>query len=178
MEHLVAKWKIWYKSLDVNHDGKISIEDVEESRSKFTELHKILGDKAAKVKTDMEAWWKQYIFSHSTDAEVSEAQFVDSLTKKFNADKAAFDKEMTECFKKIFDVIDTNQDKSIQEDEFVLAFQAFGHENEPVLRKAFKLFDAKDEIPIGVIVNAWVQFVSCPDASKTDVIKKAFDDGL
>jgi len=31
-EYIVAKWKLWYKSLDVNHDGKISIEDVEESR--------------------------------------------------------------------------------------------------------------------------------------------------
>lgn len=31
-DFLVSKWKLWYKSLDVNHDGKISIEDVEESR--------------------------------------------------------------------------------------------------------------------------------------------------
>jgi len=31
-EFLVGKWKEWYKLLDVNHDGKISTEDVEESR--------------------------------------------------------------------------------------------------------------------------------------------------
>ena len=55
-DYLVKKWKAWYKSLDVNHDGKISFEDVEESRNKFTELHHLLGDKASSVKVDMEKW--------------------------------------------------------------------------------------------------------------------------
>ena len=29
-DYMIAKWKIWYKALDVNQDGKISIEDVNE----------------------------------------------------------------------------------------------------------------------------------------------------
>ncbi|KAJ8313956.1 hypothetical protein KUTeg_008517 [Tegillarca granosa] len=59
MDYLKGKWQTWYKSLDVNHDGTVSMEDVEESRNKFTELHHLLGDKAQGVKTDMEQWWKK-----------------------------------------------------------------------------------------------------------------------
>lgn len=39
MDYLTKKWKYWYSYLDVNKDGMISFDDVEECRKKFAELH-------------------------------------------------------------------------------------------------------------------------------------------
>lgn len=175
-EFLNSKWKVWYKSLDVNHDGKISIEDVEESRTKFTDLHKLGGDKSKGVHVDMQKWWDTYIFI-TPGAEVSEEDFLANLGGQHKKDKAAFVKTMTACFDMIFDVIDTNKDRSIDVNEFVYAFQAFGHENEDVLRKAFAMFkpSSNDDVPLRTVVNAWISFVTCEDSSQADIIKAAFE---
>jgi hypothetical protein len=178
MDYLTQKWKLWYKSLDVNHDGTISMADVEESRSKFTNLHHLLGDKADSVKSDMEKWWNKYILKNESK-EVSETDFISDLSGQFTKDKAAFVKEVSDCFNTIFDVIDTNKDRSIEADEFVIAFQAFGHENEQVVRKAFELMGPKDGlIPLRDIVNAWINFVTSDDANKPDPVKQAFESGF
>ncbi|XP_061193650.1 sarcoplasmic calcium-binding protein-like [Saccostrea echinata] len=176
MDYLTKKWKMWYKSLDVNHDGKISLEDVEESRNKFTELHHLLGDKADSVKTDMKNWWTTYILN-GKDQEISEDQFLSNLTAAYNKDKAAFKDHMQKCFDVMFDVIDTNKDRSIELNEFIFAFKAFGHENEELVTKAFKLFN-NELVPLRDIVTAWVQFVTEEDSSKRDVVREAFESGV
>lgn len=45
----MKKWKMWYNSMDVNHDGKVSVKDVQESENKFTNLHELVGEKANRV---------------------------------------------------------------------------------------------------------------------------------
>uniref|UniRef100_A0A8W8MDY5 EF-hand domain-containing protein n=1 Tax=Magallana gigas TaxID=29159 RepID=A0A8W8MDY5_MAGGI len=178
MEYLTQKWKMWYKSLDVNHDGKISMEDVEESRNKFTDLHHLLGDKAESVKNDMKKWWTTYILT-TENQEISEEQFLAYLGGLYNADKAAFRDRMQQCFDMMFDVIDTNKDRSIELDEFIFAWKAFGHENKDLVTKAFSLFDAKDGlVPLRDIVSAWVQFVTSDDSSKRDIVLEAFKTGV
>ncbi|XP_069111046.1 sarcoplasmic calcium-binding protein-like [Argopecten irradians] len=174
-DFLIAKWKIWYKSLDVNHDGKISFEDVEESRNKFTDLHNLVGEKSSGVKVDMEDWWNTYIFP-TKGAEISEEEFLKMLGDQYKADKAAFNAKMSDCFNKIFDVIDTNKDRSIDLDEFIYAFKAFGHENEDIVKKAFSLFNpTKNTVPLRTVVDSWIAFVTADEAGKDDIIKKAFE---
>ncbi|VDI71995.1 Hypothetical predicted protein [Mytilus galloprovincialis] len=178
MEFLNHKWKLWYKSLDVNHDGKISFADVEESRSKFAELHKLLGDKASGVKIDMEGWWIKYILQ-SKDREISLEQFLERCGSEYQADKAKYTAKMTECFNVLFDVIDTNKDRSIELSEYIIAFQAFGHENENLVRKSFELLNPKDGlIPLKDIVNSWIQFTTSDDPHKKDVVKESFEEGV
>ncbi|KAJ8314298.1 hypothetical protein KUTeg_008859 [Tegillarca granosa] len=106
-------------------------------------------------------------------------QFVQGLSDSYSKDKAAFNKEMSDCFNTIFDVIDTNKDRSISLEEFILAFKAFGHENEGIVTKAFQLLNPKDGlVPLRDIVNAWINFACESDSSKPDVIKQAFDSGF
>ena len=179
MDYLTKKWKIWYNSLDVNHDGKISFEDVEESRNKFTNLHELVGDKASGVKVDFEKWWNTYIFRSKKGQEISEAEFVQSLTDDYNKDPAAFKANMQKCFDEIFDVIDTNKDRSIELNEFIFAFKAFGHENEDLIRKAFSLYNAPGGlVPLRDIVSEWVKFVTEKDSNVKDIIMEAFSAGF
>ena len=177
-DYLISKWKIWYKSLDVNHDGKISIEDVEESRDKFSDLHKLDPAKAKLVKDNFGGWWNTYIFRGQT-GEISEDDFVKSLSNDYAKDKAAFRKNMEKCFDLFFDVIDTNKDRSISEDEFLIAFKAYGHEQVAADQKFFKAYCPADGlVPLRQIVDSWICFV-CDDAkpSAGEVVKSAFEAG-
>lgn len=177
-EFLISKWKIWYKSLDVNHDGKISREDVEESRSKFSELHHLTADQKKHVEESFEKWWNDYIF-RGKKGEISEQEFVDTLNNDFKADKKKFTATMQECFDTLFKVIDTNQDRSISEDEFLNAFKAYGHENVALDTKFFKAYKPVDGlVPMKDIVTSWVDFTTSDDASKPSVVKTAFESGV
>ncbi|XP_052800256.1 sarcoplasmic calcium-binding protein-like isoform X1 [Mya arenaria] len=177
---LVSKWKIWYNSLDVNHDGMISFEDVEESRNKFSELHNLDAKQKKDVIENFEKWWNQYIFRKRKGEEISEKEFLDMLNNDFKTDKAKFLSEMEACFKTLFNVIDTNQDRSISEDEFLIAFKAYGHENVALDTKFFKSYNPDKDglVPLMNIVNSWIQFTTSEDESKPDVVKAAFESGV
>ncbi|XP_062591107.1 sarcoplasmic calcium-binding protein-like [Saccostrea cucullata] len=175
MDYLTKKWKMWFKSLDVDHDGKISLQDVEESRNKFTDLHHLLGDKAETVRTDVESWWTTYILKG--EHQLTEGQFLSNLTTIYKQDKVDFKAHIQRCFEMIFDVIDTNKDCSIELKEFIFAFKAFGHENEDLVTKTFKRFD-KELVPLREMVAAWVQFVTDDDSSNRDIIYEVFQAGV
>ncbi|KAH3706228.1 sarcoplasmic calcium-binding protein-like isoform X3 [Dreissena polymorpha] len=177
-EFLVSKWKIWYKSLDVNHDGKITFADVEESRSKFSELHHLPEEQKKQVMKNLEQWWNEFIFRGKT-GEISESEFIKMLSKEFSADKAKFKKSMEKCFNILFDVIDTNKDRSISEDEFLIAFKAYGHENVALDTNFFKAYKPIDGlVPFKEIVNSWIEFATSEDKTKPDIVKTAFEAGV
>jgi len=177
-DYLVAKWKLWYKSLDVNHDGKISIEDVEESRSKFSDMHKLDAEKAKQVQENFTKWWNEFVFRGKT-GEIEESEFVSALNDDFTKDKAKFVEEMTRCFNVFFDVIDTNKDRSISEEEFLIAFKAYGHENVALDTKFFQAYNPKDGlVSLREIVDSWIDFVTGEDAAKGSIVKTAFESGV
>ncbi|XP_062619281.1 sarcoplasmic calcium-binding protein-like [Saccostrea cucullata] len=177
MDYLTMKWKYWYTYLDVNKDGKISMEDVEECRKKFTDLHKLAGEKAKNVNVDIEQWWNTYIFRAGAGKEISVDDFVSILSADYKKDKAGFKDSMQKCFEKVFDVIDMDKDRTIDLDEFVFAFRAFGHENEAVLKSVFDSYGQK-KVPMKKLVDSWVQFVCDEDKSKKDVLLEAFKKGM
>jgi len=177
-DYMVAKWKLWYKSLDVNHDGKISIEDVEESRSKFSDLHQLDSEKSKLVQDNFTKWWNDFVFRGKT-GEIEEAEFISALNTDYTADKAKFSEEMSKCFNVFFDVIDTNKDRSISEEEFLIAFKAYGHENVALDTKFFQAYKPVDGlVSLRQIVDSWIDFVVGEDASKGSIVKTAFESGV
>lgn len=177
-DYLIAKWKLWYISLDVNHDGKISIEDVEESRSKFSDLHHLDADKSQSVQDNFTQWWNEFVFRGKT-GEISLEEFISALNKDLAADKVKFVEEMTRCFNVFFDVIDTNKDRSISEEEFLIAFKAYGHENVALDTKFFKAYNPVDGlVSLRQIVDSWIDFVVGEDESKGSIVKSAFESGV
>jgi hypothetical protein len=86
---------------------------------------------------------------------------------------------MEKCFDTFFDVIDTNKDRSISEDEFLIAFKAYGHENVALDTKFFKAYNPEDGlVPLKDIVASWVDFACSEDSSKPNVVKTAFESGV
>lgn len=94
MDYLNKKWKIWYNFLDVNYDGKIFIEDVEEFRNKFINFYELVGDKVKGVQVNFEDWWNKYIFRIGVGKEILESEFVQQLMEFYKKDKVGFIKEM------------------------------------------------------------------------------------
>ena len=130
------------------------------------------------MNVDLEGWWNKYIFRGQT-GEIDEKQFIDVLNKDYTSDKAKFIATMTECFNNLFDVIDTNKDRSISEEEFLIAFKAYGHENVALDTKFFKAYKPeKDLVPLRQIVDSWIDFATSDNASKESVVKKAFEAGV
>jgi len=178
-DYLVSKWKIWYKSLDVNHDGKISYADVEDSRKQFTDLHKLDTDLKQKTNTNFDIWWDNFIFHGDKSVEISEEQFVADLNSQLKEGKDKFKEKMQACFNMFFDVIDTNQDRSISEDEFLIAFKAYGHENVALDTKFFNGYKPKEGlVPLKDIVTSWVTFATSENSSDDDIVKKNFEAGV
>ncbi|XP_052800266.1 sarcoplasmic calcium-binding protein-like isoform X2 [Mya arenaria] len=178
-EFLMTKWRLWYQSLDVNHDKVISLDDVEESRKKFSELHHLSAEEKESTMKSIEQWWEKYIFRGSSGQEITQEQFLNRLNAEFKSNKEKFIKDKRDCFSTILGVIDINHDKFIDQDEFVLCFRAYGHENltaDTDFFNAYKPVDGK--VPVKVIVDSWTDFLSSEDSSKESIEKKAFESGV
>lgn len=176
MDYLKSKWAIWFKSLDANHDNKISTEDMEISSKKFGDIKNMLGDK---VKDnggyDNTKWWNTYIFRKGPGVTLTLEEFQDALGESFQKDKAAFYQEMVRCFDDIASFVAENKDRPIEEQEFAFGFKVFGQEDSAQVGKAFQLFKAKKGQPtVQHIVDAWAQFIAEDDASKHDMVNEAF----
>jgi len=153
-------------------------------RTKFADFHDDLDEtRRQQVKDNFETWWKDYIFRKpniTKDEEISETQFVDVLNADYKKDKAAFKKKMDKCFNVFFDVIDTNKDRSISEDEFLIAFKAYGHENVALDTKFFKAYNPDKDglVPLHQIVTSWIDFTTNDDPKEKSVVKEAFEAGV
>jgi Ca2+-binding EF-hand superfamily protein len=172
---------MWYKFLDVNDDGKISLEDIKESSNQFIKLHHLLDNQADSVKMVMHKWWTTYMYTlpSANQEVVSQERFLDRLSASYTKDKAAFQAEMQKCFDNLFNFTDTNTDRSIELNEFIITFNAFGHKKEELVRRAFDLFDPFDGmVPLRDLVFAWVLFVTSEDSSKRDRVCEAFESGI
>lgn len=142
-------------------------------------MHKLDAEKSKQVQDNFTDWWKTYVF-RGKEGEISEAEFVTALSNDYSADKAKFKDQMQKCFDLFFDVIDTNKDRSISEDEFLIAFKAYGHENVALDTKFFQAYGPKDGlVSLREIVDSWVDFVTGEsDGGKGSIVKTAFESGV
>ena len=70
--------------------------------------------------------------------------------------------------------IDENEDKSLSETEFQTMLAAFGHPKlDAKFNHTFSTFGSKDGlVPIGVIVDNWVDFLTSTNESKAEIARK------
>lgn len=147
-------------------------------RSKFSEMHHLNDKQRATVESNFTQWWNDFVFRGRT-GEIEIDDFIAVLNKDYKADTVKFVAEMTKCFNIFFDVIDTNHDKDISLEEFLIAFKAYGHENVAKDETFFASYKPIDGVvSLSKIVESWIDFVTGEDDTKSgDIVKKAFEGG-
>ncbi|XP_060599524.1 sarcoplasmic calcium-binding protein-like [Ruditapes philippinarum] len=177
-DYLVSKWKMWFKCLDVKHDGKIAKADMDAADSTFVHLHHIEAEPRKVILKQLAEWWDEYIFHHKPGP-LSEQDFVDNLNRELQAGKEAFKQRMTVCMKTIFDILNISHEGSMTQNEFVIAFRSSAHENLKLDSDFFYSYNPVDgKVPVQKICDSWVQFTTCEDSSLKDVVKEAFEAGV
>ncbi|XP_061185878.1 sarcoplasmic calcium-binding protein-like [Saccostrea echinata] len=168
MDYLKSKWAVWFKSLDADKDNKLTIEDMQISAKKFEEIKKMLiGDNANENTLNNTKCWNTYIFRKGPGVTLSLEEFQAGLGESFQKDKAAFRQEMERCFGDIAAFVSDNNDRPIQEQEFVFGLKVFGQENLAQVANAYQLFKAtKGQPTVQHIVDAWAQFIADDDVTK------------
>lgn len=191
MKYLRSKWSVWFHTLDANHDGKISSEDMDKSVEKFEKirdqlrenapksqkLQDRLDDKKPEIEEFIKKWWNDYNFPKGPKKTMTEDEFVNSLAEAYQEDHAAFRKEMERCFEDIANFLTPDMTRNITENEFADGFKAFkfGQVDEEKIKEAYKLFKAAHEqLTVQLLVDAWVQFTADVDQSKQDIIMEIY----
>lgn len=152
-------------------NGKFVLEKtISYFRNKFADLHHLEADKKKKVLENFGTWWEKYIF-RGQKGDISQSDFLKQISADFQANKQKFHNDMKECISFIFEVIDTNRDRSISQEEFNIAFRAYGQDKIADDEKFFQAFNPKDGlVPLGVITDAWIDYVTNEDASKPNPV--------
>ena len=130
------------------------------------------------IKRDIRKWWNTYVFRTGLSRDFTEEEFLQDLTEKWTADKAAFKLEMHECFTLIFQTMNTNHDAFIQLNEFLYFYKAFGHTDTAAVTKAFHMYKTPNGIPINDIIQSWADFVSNDDRNQPDIVNETIKECL
>lgn len=122
--------------------------------------------------------WDDIVF-HGTPGPITEQAFVDAHNNAFKTDKAKFVENMQNCYTRLVDLIDISGEGSVTLQEMINAFKSIHHENIAIDKKFFESYNPVDgKIPSKIFVDSWVQFVTCEDSSKRDLVKEALDAGI
>lgn len=174
---LISKWKMWFKWLDINKDGKLDFKDMDAARKRFAELNNLKEDEKKTTMDVFKNWWDDFIFSGKD--ELSEKEFINSFNEQFKSNKDLFIDKMNRCFQVAFNLVDRNSEKLINEEEFIMGFRTSGHDNIELDKQFFKLYSPKDGlVSVGALVDSWVQFTTSEDTDKPDIVKTAFEMGV
>jgi Ca2+-binding EF-hand superfamily protein len=177
MDFLKKKWSYWFTTLDVNHDGVITREDVDSTLRDFPKVEGLSEAEAKLAIKRIEKWWNMYILKGRK--KISEPEFLKDLEKQYTHDKETFKSTYRACFYDITSVIDTDHTKSISLDNYVKAFKVWGHSNEMLLWKSFDLYKPDHGmIPIKEYSDDWANFITNDDPTKPDVVMETYKAGL
>ncbi|XP_045169697.2 sarcoplasmic calcium-binding protein-like [Mercenaria mercenaria] len=177
-DYLISKWRMWFKSLDVKHDGKIERTDENEVVVKFAHLHHLEAEKKKDIMKQLDTWWDEYVFRQGPGP-ISEQDFVDMQNDDFKADKEIFKQRMVTCMKTIFGIINISHDGLMTEQEFVIAFRSAGHENIKLDTDLFNAYGSVNgKVSVQKICDSWVHFTTCEDSSVKDIVKDAYEAGV
>ena len=81
-----------------------------------------------------------------------------NVTKAYEDDPEAFEKEIRAVYKDVFTLFDTNMDCLLEKDEFVRALHDNSHYDNISDIAYFNSFREPDGVPISQVLDAWIEF--------------------
>lgn len=122
--------------------------------------------------------WDDIVF-HGKPGPITEQEFVDAHNESFKADKGKFLVDMQNCYTRLVDLVAVSNKGSVNLQEMINALKSIHHENIAAGKQLFESYNPVDgNIPSKVLVDSWVQFTTCEDSSKRDILKEALEAGL
>lgn len=173
IEFLKEKWNVWYRTLDVNHDGVITRADVDYTLKQFLLVEGLSKSKGNVEAAKIGAWWEKYILKGNN--KITKADLLKDLEKGYTENKKNFIAKMKALCEDIICILDTDKTKMISLDNYVKAYKVYGHDNEALIRKAFELYKpSHGMVPIQEYIEDWLLFLTNDDPSKNDVVYETY----
>ena len=108
-------------------------------------------------------------------SEITEAEFVECQRKAFEADKEMFIKRMWENQELVCNLMDTDGDGMITEQDHIVMFKSTQHNDEAFDRRWFKAYDPVDgQITVNKLVELWASLLTSEDSSNPDLLVHLF----
>ncbi|VDI37128.1 Hypothetical predicted protein [Mytilus galloprovincialis] len=173
IEFLKEKWNVWYRTLDVNHDGVITRANVDYTLKQFSLVEGLSKSKGKVEAAKIESWWEKYILKGNN--KITNADLLKDLEKGYTDNKKNFIAKMKALCEDIIYILDTDKTKMISLDNYVKAYKVYGHDNEALIRKAFELYKpSHGMVPIQEYIEDWLLFLTNDDPSKNDVVYETY----
>ncbi|XP_052094789.1 sarcoplasmic calcium-binding protein-like [Mytilus californianus] len=177
IEFLQEKWNVWFRTLDVNHDGIITRADVDYTLKQFPLVEGLSKSEGKMEVAKIEAWWEKYIIKGNN--KITKADLLKDLEKEYTENKKNFVAKMKALCEDIFCILDTDKTKMISLDNYVKAYKVYGHDNEALLRKAFEFYNpSHGVVPLQEYIDDWLVFLTNDDPSKKDVVYETYKAGF
>jgi Ca2+-binding EF-hand superfamily protein len=148
-----------------------------QNRSRFSNLSHLSDDEKKTILNQFGKWWTECLLFGKS--ELTESDFIEVMSNKWESNSNVFVKMMYTCNDMIGNMVDTNNDGSITKEEFSVILKSGGHKNDPLDEKFFEDFHPIDgKVPIRVMTDSWVTFLTCEDSTKPDLVKSAIEFGV
>lgn len=119
------KLKTYFKRIDFDKDGAITVHDFESMADRFVESEKLDAARGADLKKKLVQVWDNYLKGVVSDGtKLTEPVFVDTVKKQLHSQKLK--EALAGPLPIFFSAVDANADGLIQADEFALFFQILG----------------------------------------------------
>ena len=91
--------------------------------------------------------------------------FIENWTEDYLADPDKFRQDMRDSIDIVYNLVDKDGDNRISLDEFSILCQAYGNNNNPMIKEMYEMFQKEfqiegDDIPVSLLKDAWVDFVT------------------
>ncbi|XP_060552288.1 sarcoplasmic calcium-binding protein-like [Ruditapes philippinarum] len=176
-EYLKNKWRMWFGAIDAEHKHKLSHDDITAKENRFVILNHIEGDQRKQVMATIDKQVNENVF-YGKPGPISEDEFVAMQDEDFKADKEQYIAKRRNYFTILFQTMNLSEE-GVTEEVFVNAFRASGHDNIALDKQFYHLYNPVDgKVPLSALIDSWVQFTTCEDSSKPDIVKTGLETGV
>ena len=146
-------------------------------RNKVVILNRIEGEEKKQVIETITKQVNENLF-YGKPGPISEEEFVAMQDEDYKADKDKYIEKRRKYFTVLFETMNLSEG-SVTEEVFVNAFRASGHDNIALDKQFFQSYNPVDgKVPLSTFIDSWVQFTTCEDSSKPDIVKAGLETGI
>lgn len=176
-DYLKSKWRQWFGVIDATHKHQITHDDIQEKENRFAIINHLDAEKRQQIIETIEKLVKENVF-YGKPGPITEEEFIEMQNADFSADKDKYIDKRRNYFTTLFSIMKLGNE-GVTEEEFVNAFRAAGHENIALDKQFFRMYNPVDgKVPLSAMIDSWVQFTTCEDSSKPDIVKAGLDSGV